>query len=77
VNYRVVSDLWYPIPTAILVILVRSILERLVSIIFELIEKIGKNIFFNSLYVVEIPLPNLRMTQDDNVKSKERWKMIV
>ncbi len=76
-NYRVVSDLWYPIPTAILVILVRSILERLVSIIFELIEKIGKNIFFNSLYVVEIPLPNLRMTQDDNVKSKERWKMIV
>ena len=32
VNYRVVSDLWYPIPTAFVVILIRSVVERYFSI---------------------------------------------
>ena len=32
VNYRVVSDLWYPIPTALLVIVLRTQLERWVTL---------------------------------------------
>lgn len=37
VNYRVVSDLWYPIPAALLVILIRTQLERFVSFFTECI----------------------------------------
>ena len=29
VNYRVFTDLWYPIPAAFVVILIRSLVERL------------------------------------------------